>query len=70
MFYAARAEGFSISNAGTTIDFNATVFIGPGATLYSNRGEPLASVLEDDTGVHDILLAPCTAAALQIFHPR
>lgn len=51
-------ESFS---AGTTIDYNATLIVRLGALLYSNRGEPLASVIEDTTGVHDLLLAPCSA---------
>jgi uncharacterized protein len=52
-------ESFS---AGITIDYNASVVVRLGAMLYSNRGEALASVVEDTTGVHDILLAPCSAA--------
>ncbi len=57
----AAGEPCESFSAGTTIDYNATTRVRLGAVLYSNRGNPLASVVEDTTGVHDILLAPCSA---------
>ncbi len=52
-------DGFS---PGRTMDYNASVRLGLGHVLYSQRSAPLARVVEDRIGVHDFLLAPCSAA--------
>lgn len=57
--YDARdpRDGFS---PGRTIDYNESIDLSEGSLLYSHRSVPLARVVEDTTGVHDILLAPCS----------
>lgn len=50
-------DGFS---PGRTIDYNESLDLRVGSLLYSNRSVPLAQVVEDTTGVHDMLLTPCS----------
>lgn len=45
---------------GRTIDYNASLDLIVGSTLYSHRSVPLAEVVEDTVGVHDMLLTPCS----------
>lgn len=57
--YDARdpRDGFS---PGRTIDYNESLDLRAGSLLYSHRSVPLAQVAEDTTGVHDMLLTPCS----------
>lgn len=50
-------DGFS---SGRTIDYNESIDLRTGDTLYSHRSIALARVVEDTVGVHDILLTPCS----------
>lgn len=52
-------DGFS---PGRTMDYNASLRLTCGDVLWSQRSTPLARVVRDTVGVHDILLAPCSAA--------
>ncbi len=51
------ADGFS---PGRTIDYNQSVRTSIGAVLFSYSSVPLAKIVEDTVGVHDLLLAPCS----------
>ena len=51
------AEGFS---PGRTMDYNERIVPQRGDVLYSNRSSPLAVIVDDTVGVHDLLLAPCS----------
>ncbi len=53
------SEAFS---PGRTMDYNESIRLSCGALLYSNGSAELARVVEDSVGVHDMLLAPCSAA--------
>lgn len=56
------ADGFS---AGRTIDYNDTLFLTTGHTLYSHSGQKHLEIIEDTCGRHDVLVTPCS---LQMFH--
>jgi len=45
---------------GRTIDYNERITLEIGDKLYSNRSTPLAEIVDDTVGVHDILLTPCS----------
>jgi hypothetical protein len=45
---------------GRTIDYNESIRISCGDVLYSNESTPLARVIDDTVGVHDMLLSPCS----------
>lgn len=48
-------------SAGRTFDYNASIYVGVGTVLYSNRSAPLLTVTADTAGRHDFLLAPCSS---------
>ena len=50
-------DGFS---SGRTLDYNESLDVTVGSILYSHRSLPLAEVVEDTVGVHDLLLSPCS----------
>ncbi len=51
-----------VFSPGRTMDYNESIRLSRGASLYSNKSAELARVVEDSVGVHDMLLAPCSAA--------
>lgn len=56
-------ESFS---AGRTIDYNDSIFLSTGHTLYSNQSQPMLKIFEDTCGRHDVLLTPCSLKMFQI----
>ena len=57
--FAAADVRETLSN-GRSFDYNETIALTTGHTLYSNRSRPLLTIERDDVGVHDFLLAPCS----------
>lgn len=45
---------------GRTIDYNEKLFLTTGDLLYSNRSNPMLSIIHDTVGKHDFLFAPCS----------
>lgn len=48
-------------NAGNTIKFNRSIFIGEGARLYSDLGDVLMTVERDRVGFHDTIGGCCSS---------
>jgi len=48
-------------SAGRSFDYNDTVYLTTGHVLYSNRSEPMLTIVRDDVGRHDFLYTPCSA---------
>jgi uncharacterized protein YcgI (DUF1989 family) len=65
--YAAddRREWLS---SGRSLDYNNTIYLTTGHTLYSNRSTPMLTVLEDRVGRHDFLLTPCSPDTFRILY--
>jgi uncharacterized protein YcgI (DUF1989 family) len=67
-----RNEWFS---AGRSIDYNDTIYLTEGHTLYSNRSSPMLKWSKDTCGRHDALMTPCSLKMFQIvagnreYHP-
>ena len=59
VLFSALDAGEMLSN-GRTFDYASTLQLSVGHVLYSNRSNPLATIVRDDTGRHDFLLAPCS----------
>lgn len=57
---------FSMTNkneflsSGMSIDFNQQLFFSTDDVLYSNKSNPMLTIVHDDVGHHDFLYAPCT----------
>lgn len=47
-------------SSGRTFDYENTIYLTTGHTLYSNRSNPMLTIVEDAVGRHDFLLAPCS----------
>lgn len=63
--FAAGDRREHLSN-GRTFDYEATIRLTTGNRLWSNRSRPLATIVRDDVGTHDFLLAPCSRATWRI----
>jgi uncharacterized protein YcgI (DUF1989 family) len=57
--FSADDPGERLSN-GRTFDYESTLRLGVGNRLWSNRSRPLLTIVRDDVGTHDFLLAPCS----------
>jgi uncharacterized protein len=53
-------------SSGRTIDYANTIYMTAGHVLYSNRSNPMFSIIADDVGRHDFLLTPCSPETFQI----
>lgn len=56
-------------SAGRTLDYAETIRLTTGHVLYSNRSHPMLTIIEDDVGVHDFLLTPCSIDTFRHFYP-
>jgi uncharacterized protein len=66
--YNADDIGEVISN-GRTFDYEETINLGKGNRLWSNRSNPMLTIVEDSVGRHDFLLTPCSKATFRHFYP-
>lgn len=57
-----------ISN-GRTFDYEETIALTAGNRLWSNRSNPMLTIVEDAVGRHDFLLTPCSEATFRHFYP-
>ncbi|MEE4210842.1 MAG: urea carboxylase-associated family protein [Parvularcula sp.] len=57
-----------ISN-GRTFDYEETIALTTGATLWSNRSRKMLVIEHDDVGRHDFLLTPCSRDTFTHFYP-
>jgi hypothetical protein len=55
-------------SSGRSIDYNNTVYLTTGHVLYSNRSNPMFTILEDRVGKHDFLLTPCSPETFKILY--
>jgi len=47
---------------GISFDFNGKIAFTTGDVLWSNLGNPMVTIVEDDVGTHDYLYAACSLA--------
>lgn len=66
--YSAADVREVISN-GRTFDYEETLKLTTGNTLWSNRSNPMLAITRDDVGCHDFLLTPCSEATFAHFYP-
>ena len=65
--YNAEDVREAISN-GRTFDYEQTILLTMGNTLWSNRSRPMLSIVEDTVGKHDFLLTPCSADTFRLIY--
>jgi hypothetical protein len=60
--YCFNSEDLKESlSSGRSIDYNDTIFLTTGHTLYSNRCSAMLRIVEDSCGRHDFMLTPCSS---------
>jgi uncharacterized protein len=55
-------------SSGRSLDYNNTIYLTSGHVLYSNRSNPMFTILEDRVGRHDFLLTPCSPETFEILY--
>jgi uncharacterized protein YcgI (DUF1989 family) len=58
----------TLSN-GRTFDYAGKIYLTTGDKLYSNRSNPLLSIVEDTVGRHDFLMTPCSSDTFRLRYP-
>jgi len=64
----AGADTSERLSSGRSLDYNNTIFLTTGHVLYSNRSNPMFTILEDRVGKHDFLLTPCSPETFEILY--
>ncbi|WP_082788353.1 DUF1989 domain-containing protein [Sphingorhabdus sp. M41] len=54
---------------GRTFDYEETIQLSTGNRLWSNRSNPMLTIVEDTVGSHDFLLTPCSEDTFNHFYP-
>ncbi len=67
VLFNKHAKGEKISS-GKTLDFEETLLITKGHSLWSNRSNKMMEILEDTNGRNDFLLAPCSPETFKIMY--
>ncbi len=60
LFCFAEEELKESLSSGHTTDYNGKIYISKGDVLYSNRSNPMFSIVDDQVGRHPMLYAPCS----------
>jgi len=64
----ARPDSREWLSSGRTIDYNGSIYLTAGSILYSNRSNPMLTILADTVGRHDFLYTPCSAEMFSILY--
>ena len=65
----AMADIREVISAGRTFDYEETIRLSTGNQLWSNRSNPMLSIIDDATGLHDFLLTPVQRSNVPSFLP-
>ena len=55
-------------SSGRSIDYASKLWLSTGDVLYSNRSQPMFTILEDTCGRHDFTLTPCSKRMFEILY--
>ena len=64
----AQADSSEWLSSGRSFDYNNTIRLTSGHVLYSNRSNPMFTILEDRVGKHDFLYTPCSPETFRILY--
>ena len=62
----ARQDTGEYLSSGRSIDYNEKLYLSTGDILYSDRSNPMFTIIRDPVGRHDFLFAPCSREMFQI----
>jgi len=57
---AFSADGKHRLSSGRTFDYGGKIYVSTSDVLWSDRSEPMLTIVADDVGKHDLLYAPCS----------
>jgi uncharacterized protein YcgI (DUF1989 family) len=63
---AFSADGKQRLNSGRTFDYGGKIYLSTGDVLWSDRSNPLLTIVADDVGKHDLLYSPCSLEMYRI----
>jgi len=64
----ARDDRTEWLSGGRSIDYNNTIYLTTGHVLYSNKSNPMLTIVEDRVGKHDFLLTPCSQEMFRLLY--
>src|SRR4051812_40230509 len=64
----ARDDKSEWLSSGRSIDYANTIYLTTRHVLYSNRSQPMFTIVSDDVGRHDFLLTPCSRETFEIIY--
>lgn len=57
-----------VISSGRSLDYAETMFLTTKHILYSNRSQPMLTIIHDDVGRHDFTLTPCSKDTFRILY--
>jgi len=60
LFCVSEDDIEELLSSGHTTDYNSKIYLSKGDVLYSNRSNPMLTIIEDRVGGHIMLYAPCS----------
>jgi len=69
MLAFSRSDVGEVISNGRTFDYEETIALTTGNTLWSNRSNPMLKIVDDTVGRHDFLLTPCSEDTFKHFYP-
>jgi uncharacterized protein YcgI (DUF1989 family) len=66
----SRADVREVISNGRTFDYEETIALTTGNKLWSNRSNPMLTIVDDTVGKHDFLLTPCSEDTFRHFYPE
>lgn len=64
----SAADRREVISSGRSIDYASRIFLTTGDVLYSNRSNPMLTIVEDEVGRHDFTLTPCSRDTFRIIY--
>ncbi|MET0556640.1 MAG: urea carboxylase-associated family protein, partial [Vicinamibacteria bacterium] len=53
-------------SSGRTVDYGGKIYVSTGDVLWSDRSQPMLTIVADEVGRHDLLYAPCSLEMYRI----
>src|SRR5262245_25763948 len=63
---ALSADGKQRMSSGRTFDYGGKIYVSTGDVLWSDRSNPMLTIVADEVGKHDLLYAPCSMEMYRI----
>ena len=63
---AFSQDGRQRLSNGRTFDYGGKIYLSRGDVLWSDRSEPMLTIVADDVGRHDFLYSPCSLEMYRI----